>query len=108
MSSKSLFDKLGALPIALILEILGVIVIINLIFSLIYYKIYINDNKHFNNIYNPTKPLTLNDFFFFSNTIFYSIGYDIIPQSNLAKGLCIIQLKLAYVISAIIIVEIVE
>ena len=105
MSSKSLFDKLGAVSIILFSEILGVILIINLIFSLIYYKIYINDNKHFNNIYNPPKSLTLNDFFFFSNTIFYSVGYNFIPESNLAKGLCIIQMNLAYVISAIIIVK---
>ena len=67
-----------------------------------------NNNKHFNNIYNQNKPITLYDLFFLSNTIFYSIGYDFIPQTKLAKGLCIMQMNLAYIFLAIIIVKIVE
>jgi len=64
----------------------------------------------FKNIHNleSKKPIPFSDFLYFSHTSFYSLGYDIVPQSNIAKLVCVIHLKLSFIIMAIYIARILK
>ena len=98
-----IIDKINSIPKLLILEIILIIFIVNFVFSMIYCKIYKNDPTSFKNVHNleSKKPISFYDFLYFSHTTFYSLGYDIIPQSNISKLVCVIHLKLSFIIMAI-------
>ena len=110
IDSTHILNKIITIPKLLIIEIMIILFSINLIFAGIYYKIYLNDKSSFKNTYNlkSNKPIEYFDFVYFSCTTFYSLGYDIVPQSKLAKIICIIELKLAFIIITIIIAKIVS
>jgi len=98
-----IIDKINRIPKLLILEIIIIIFIINLVFSLIYCNIYKKDPKSFKNIHNleSKESISFSDFLYFSHTTFYSLGYDIIPQSKISKLVCVIHLKISFIIMAI-------
>ena len=103
-------NKINEIPQLLILEIILIILIVNTVFSSIYYKIYQNDPTSFKDVHNPEskKSISFFDFLYFSHTTFYSLGYDLIPQSKLAKLVCMIHLKISFIIMAIYIAKIVK
>lgn len=108
LDKSHIIDKICKIPSSLIYEIIIIIFFINLVFSVTYYKIYQNNNKCFKNIYNPDKKIEFMDFIYFSNTTFFSLGYDLSPQSTLAKMLCIIHIKISFIIMTIYISRIIN
>ena len=102
-----IIDQIKSLPKFLIFEIIIVILIINFIFGVSYYLIYLYDNKSFINI-NNNKKLSLNDYIYYSLSTFFSLGYDITPQSNFAKFLSGIQLMISFVITTLFIAKIIK
>jgi hypothetical protein len=105
-----IIDKIKRIPILLIFEIIIIIFFINLIFSFIYYKIYKNDPTSFKDIHNlnSKNPITFYDFLYFSHTTFYSLGYDIVPNTKISKFICVIHLKISFIIMAIYIGKILK
>jgi len=105
-----IFDKINRIPALLIFEIILIIFFINFVFSLVYCKIYNNDPTSFKDIYNinSKKPITFYDFLYFSHTTFYSLGYDIIPNTKLSKFICVIHLKIAFIITAIYLAKLIK
>ena len=103
-------NKIKTISPYIILEGIIIIIIINLVFSLIYYNIYQNDNDSFRyvNIYtNEKEKITYFDFTYYTFTSFFRLGYDIIPTNKLTKILVMIQLNISFIMSAAIIGEIV-
>lgn len=108
-----LIDHIKKIPTSLISEILIIIFGINIIFAFIYYQIYKYDNSSFKNIHNvddlhKEKIISFYDFLYYSNTLFFSLGYDIVPQANLAKFLSVVHLNLGFIITAIYISKIIS
>lgn len=104
--SYSFVDKLTKIPITLIVEIIIIIFIINIIFSYIYHQIYMNDNTSF--IYGQPinkKDIPYFDFFYYANTTFFALGYDIIPQNKIAKIMSMIQLNLSFLITTLVFIN---
>ncbi len=110
IDSSHILVKISKIPRSLIIEIIIILVSINLLFATIYYNFYLYESKSFKNIHNmeSTKPLTFYDFFYFSCTTFYSLGYDVVPQTNSVKTICIFQLMLSFLITTIFIAQIIN
>jgi hypothetical protein len=102
-----IYKKLRKIPEYLIIEIILLIILINCIFSHIYFSIYRNDNNSFKNVHTSTK-LEKFDFFYFANTTFFSLGYDIIPISKKARIMCMIQLLIGFILTSIMIARIIN
>jgi uncharacterized membrane protein len=104
-----LLDHINKIPNSLILEIVIIIFMINLIFATVYYQIYLNDKHSFKNIHNmdSNEPIGFYDFVYYSNTLFFSLGYDIVPQTKLVKFLSVVHLKIGFIITAIYISKII-
>ena len=98
-----IIDKINKIPKLLIFEIILIIFIINTIFASIYCKIYLNDPTSFKDVHNleSKTPISFFDFLYFSHTTFYSLGYDIVPMSKLSKAICVVHLKVGFIIMAI-------
>jgi hypothetical protein len=107
IDTSHIIDKLRTIPKDMIIEIIIILFLLNLLFAFAYYKTYLNNKSSFKNTHN-TKPLTLFDFFYFSCTTFFSLGYDIIPQSILSRTICIIQLVASFLITTIYIAKIIN
>jgi len=105
-----IYKKLKKIPEYLIIEIVIIIVLINCIFYHIYYSIYLNDKSSFKNIHNmeSKKDIEQFDFLYFANTTFFSLGYDIIPQTKKAKIACMIQLLFSFILTSIMIARIIS
>ena len=106
-----ILDKLYNIPVSLILEIIFITIIINLIFSSIYYQVYKYDKDSFIGSpekLNGSKQLNFFDFFYFSNTTFFSLGYDIIPKNTISRSVSIIHLILGFLISTVFIAKIIS
>lgn len=101
------------IPLSLITEIIIIIFgifAINLVFAIIYYQLYLSNNNSFKNIHNleSKEPIDFYDFIYYSHTLFFSLGYDLIPQTKLVKLFSIIHLKFGFVITAIYISKIIS
>ncbi len=105
-----LLEHISKIPMSLITEIIIIIFGINLMFSIIYYNIYKIKKNSFNNIHNlnTKKPISFFDFIYYSNTLFFSLGYDIIPQTLLVKFISILHLNIGFIISSIYISKIIS
>jgi len=102
-------DKIKTISPYIILEGMIIIIIINLLFSLLYYNIYLTDNKSFkyvNTYNNENEKIEYFDFAYYTFTSFFRLGYDIIPTNKLTKVLVVIQLNTSFIISAAVIGEI--
>jgi hypothetical protein len=108
LDKSNILGKIKEIPIVLVIEIVIIILFINLFFAILYHWVYINDNKSFMNIYNNNNKFNYLDFFYFSNTTFFSLGYEIVPQSNLSRLISIIQLKLGFIITTVFIARIIN
>lgn len=109
IDNSHILDKLKTIKKSLIIEIIIITIVINLIFSYIYLKIYENDEESFMEIKEVTKKkLGLFDFFYFSNTTFFSLGYDIIPKSIKSRFICIIHMIFGFLISTVFIAKIIS
>lgn len=110
LDQSHLIDHVKKIPTTLITEIIIIIFGINLSFSLAYYQIYKFDKNSFKNIHNldTNKIISFYDFVYYSNTLFFSLGYDIVPQSNLVKTISIIHLNLGFIITTIYISKIIS
>lgn len=110
LDTSHLLDKIRRIPTSLITEIIILLLTINYLFAIVYYQIYKNDKTSFKNIHNleSKKDLELFDFLYFSSTSFFSLGYDLIPQSKLARIICMLQLKIAFIITTIYIAKIIN
>lgn len=110
LDSSHILDKISKIPPGLITEIIIIILVINLVWSLGYYKLYQNDSESFKNIHHQEKPTPIKyfDFFYYSHTLFFSLGYDIVPQTKCAKLFTMLHMKLGFIISTIFIAKIVS
>lgn len=110
LDSSHILDKISKIPSGLISEIIVIIFVINLTFSFGYWKLYLNDTKSFKNIHNQEKPTPIEyfDFLYYSNTLFFSLGYDIVPQTKCAKIFTMLHMKLGFIITTIFIAKIVS
>jgi hypothetical protein len=110
LDSSHILDKISKIPPGLISEIIIIIIGINLLFSIIYYQLYLSNTKSFKNIHyeEKTQPIEYADFLYYSNTLFFSLGYDIVPQSKLSKFFSIIHMKIGFIITTIFIAKIVN
>ena len=106
-NASHIIDKLKEIPNDMIIEIVIILFLLNLFFGFTYYKIYLYNKTSFKNVHN-TKPLTFFDFYYFSCTTFFSLGYDIIPQSILSRTVCMIQLVVSFIITTIYIAKIIN
>lgn len=107
IAESHIIDQIKSLPKYLIIEIIIVILFINFIFGIFYYLIYLYNNKSFINI-NNNRKLTLYDFIYYSLSTFFSLGFDITPQSNLAKFVSGLQLMIAFIITTLFIAKIIK
>jgi len=110
LDSSHILDKISKIPPGLITEIIIIIIVINLIFSFGYFKLYLNDPESFKNIHHQEKQTLIEyfDFLYYSNTLFFSLGYDIVPQSKCAKFFTMLHMKLGFIITTIFIAKIVS
>lgn len=108
LDSSHIIEKICSIDQSIILEIIIIIFLLNLVFAITYYKLYKNNNKVFKNIHNPKKKIGFFDFIYFTNTTFFSLGYDIIPQSILVKIICMLHIKLSFIIMTIYIAKIIK
>mgnify|MGYP001213485088 CR=1 FL=1 len=108
LDSSHILDKISKIPPGLITEIIVIIIVINLVWSFGYWKLYLNDVSAFKNVHNQEKPIEYFDFLYYSNTLFFSLGYDIVPQSKCAKFFTVLHMKLGFIISTIFIAKIVS
>ena len=111
LDKSHILDKIYNIPASLIIEIIFITIIINLIFSLIYHQIYKYDKESFMELQeklNGGKQLNFFDFFYFSNTTFFSLGYDIIPKTTISRSICIFHLILGFLISTVFIAKIIS
>jgi hypothetical protein len=86
-------DKISPLKL---IELLTFMILINLVFSTMYYRIYLNNPRSFVNALHEEERISFFDFFYFSNTIFFSLGYDVVPRSATAKTLCITHMTVSF------------
>lgn len=105
LNSSHILDKISKIPSGLITEIIFIIIGINFIFSFGYYKLYLHNPKAFKNVHyeDKSKPIEYFDFIYYSNTLFFSLGYDIIPQTKYAKIFTMIHMMLGFIITTIFI-----
>ena len=110
LDSSHILDKISKIPAGLITEIIIIIIGINVIFSLCYHQIYLNDSDSFKNIHKENKkiPIEYFDFLYYSNTLFFSLGYDIVPQTKCAKFFTMLHMKLGFIITTIFIAKIIN
>jgi hypothetical protein len=110
LDNSHLLEHIKKIPVSLITEIIIIIFTINLVFAIIYHKIYQSNNKSFKNIHNmdTIKKIDFYDFIYYSNTLFYSLGYDIVPQTKIVKFISILHLKVGFIITAIYISKIIS
>jgi hypothetical protein len=110
LDKSHIIDKINNIEKSLILEIIIITIMINLSFSYIYLKIYEKNKESFIEIKDGLngKYLTLFDFFYFSNTTFFSLGYDIIPKNTLSRSVCIIHMILGFLVSTVFIGKIIS
>jgi len=80
-----------------LIELVLILVIISLSFASVYWNIYQKDPKSFVKAVDASEPITFFDFFYFGTTIFFSLGYDVIPQSPVAKTAAIIQMFVSFI-----------
>jgi uncharacterized membrane protein len=106
-----ILDKIYNIPSSLIIEIIFITVLINIIFSSIYYQIYKYDKESFMELQeklNGNRELNFFDFFYFSNTTFFSLGYDISPKTTISRSICIVHLMIGFLISTVFIAKIIS
>jgi hypothetical protein len=108
IDSSHILDKISKIPSGLVTEIVIIIFIINLTFSYIYYFLYNKNSESFKNIHQEKTPITYFDFFYYANTLFFSLGYDIVPQTQYAKLFTMIHLKLGFIMTTIFIAKIIN
>ncbi len=112
LDSSHILDKISKIPAGLITEIIIIILLINLVFSYCYYQLYLNNPESFKNIHHQekphVKPIEYFDFVYYANTLFFSLGYDIVPQNKCAKLFTMIHMKLGFIITTIFIAKIVS
>lgn len=102
-------NKIKKISPYIILEGVIIIIIVNFIFSIIYYYIYMNDKQSFkivNKNNEDDDTIDYFDFFYYTMTSFYRLGYDITPTTKLTKILVVFQLNCSFILSALIIGEI--
>ncbi len=103
-----LLDKIRTIPHDLIGEIIFIVLTINGIYSYIYYSLYKMNKEHFKNNIDLQKELTFFDFFYFSNTLFFSLGYDITPKSIVVRTICTSQMILSFIITTMYVAKIIS
>jgi uncharacterized membrane protein (DUF485 family) len=103
-----LLEHINKVPSGLITEIAVIIFGINFIFALIYCSIYRNNKNSFKNIHNLDEKIKFFDFVYYSHTLFFSLGYDLVPQSGMAKIISMIHLKMGFIITVIYISKIIS
>ncbi len=112
IDSSHILDKISKIPAGLITEIIVIIFVINLVFSYFYYQLYLNDTESFKNIHHQekpnAKPIEYFDFVYYANTLFFSLGYDIVPQTKCTKFFTMLHMKLGFIITTIFIAKIVS
>ena len=79
-----------------LIELVTLMLTINLIFATMYYQIYTRNAASFVNALHEEERITFFDFFYFSSTIFFSLGYDVVPLSAMAKSLCITHMVVSF------------
>lgn len=109
LDSSHILDKISKIPPGLISEIIIIILSINFIFSFGYYKLYLNNPSSFKNVHyqDKSKSIEYFDFLYYSNTLFFSLGYDIVPQTKCAKLFTMLHMLLGFIITTIFIAKIV-
>jgi hypothetical protein len=110
LDQSHLLEHIKKIPLSLITEIIIIIFAINIIFAIIYYYIYLSNKNSFKNIHNidSKDPIEFFDFIYYSHTLFFSLGYDLVPQTKLVKLFSMIQLKVGFIITAIYISKIIS
>lgn len=102
-------NKIKKISPYIIFEGVIIIIIVNFIFSIIYYYIYVNDKKSFKIVNKKDEDddiIDYFDFFYYTMTSFFRLGYDISPTTKFAKILVVIQLNCTFILSSLIIGEI--
>jgi len=91
-----------------LIELVLIILLINLVFAALYNNIYQSNQKAFRSVFNETQPISFFDFFYFANTIFFSLGDVVVPASQSAKILCITQMIVSFVAITIMLSNIIQ
>jgi hypothetical protein len=103
-----IIKKMNGLSVKILLESIGLILIINFIFAMINYMIYLENNTHYMHIYESSKKLDFFEFIYYSFTTSFLLGCDIIPNSVTSKLLSITQLVVIFFLYGIIISTIIS
>ena len=105
-----LIEHIKKIPLSLITEIIIIIFGINMVFAIIYHRTYLSNKNSFKNIHNlkSNKSIDFYDFIYYSHTLFFSLGYDLVPQTKLVKLFSMIQLKVGFIITTIYISKIIS
>ena len=102
-----IYNKITELEMNIIYEGILIIIIINLFFAFIYYKLYQIDNNSFKN-YHEDKEITFCDTIFYTFTLFFRSTDTIYATSMITKFIVIIQLIISFIVADIILVEIIK
>jgi uncharacterized membrane protein len=98
-------DKISGLKL---IELVSLMMVINLAFASMYYQIYKRNPRSFINALHEDESISFFDFFYFSNTIFFSLGYDVVPRSGAAKTLCISHMIVSFLALTIMLSNLME
>ena len=98
------------MPSRLIIEVIVCCIIVNIIYSCIYFYLYKNNDSHFKNFFtdDKIKKITFGDFFYFSNNLFFSMSSGVIPQSNLAGIIVFSHITVGFIFTVIFIGRIIN
>jgi len=98
------------IPSRLIIEVILCCIVINIIYSSIYFYLYKNNDIHFKNFFtdDKEKKITFGDFFYFSNNLFFSMSSGVIPQSNLSRIIVLSHIAIGFIFSVIFIGRIIN
>jgi hypothetical protein len=107
----NILNSFSNAPFDFILQIIVFCLILNLIFSIVYYILYKIDETNLSSIItNNTsdRKLEFIDIYFFSTCIFFGSGSGIFSTTILCRSIVSIHIILSYLITGIIIGKVIE
>ena len=105
--------QVSNIPVLLIVEVILCGIMINSLYSFIYFYMYKHDDGHFVHFFKETSnigkknKITFGDFFYFSNNLFFSMSSGVIPQSILSRIIVLSHIMIGFIFTAIFIGRIV-
>jgi hypothetical protein len=102
-----IINKINNLSVEIIVEGIGIIIVVNFIFAIINYKIYLQNPSSYYYDHPIPEELDFFEFIYYSFTTSFLLGCDVKPNNVLTKTLSIVQLVIIFFLFSIIISEVI-